>query len=107
VITPQPRLEPPRAGRRRPAFRSPRLRHPAPEDPGTVTAFEEAAAGIRHVLQAQRLFGELNHLLRVAITGLAAFQQLYGRQLARLPGVRRPASALVMTNFIDDRPPPE
>ncbi|CAM5316796.1 hypothetical protein SGRIM119S_07611 [Streptomyces griseorubiginosus] len=35
------------------------------------------------MLQAQRLFGDPDYLLRVATTDLAAFQQLYDRQLAQ------------------------
>ncbi|WP_381800633.1 Lrp/AsnC family transcriptional regulator [Streptomyces niveus] len=77
------------------------------EDADTVTAFEEALAAVPHVLQAQRLFGEPDYLLRVATADLAAFQELYDRRLARLPGVRRLTSTLVMKNVIDDRPLPE
>ncbi|MFJ8314068.1 MULTISPECIES: Lrp/AsnC family transcriptional regulator [unclassified Streptomyces] len=77
------------------------------ETPDTVTAFEEAVADIPHVLQAQRLFGEPDYLLRVATTDLTAFQQLYDQQLARLPGVQRLTSTLVMKNVIDDRALPE
>ncbi|MFI7363811.1 Lrp/AsnC family transcriptional regulator [Streptomyces sp. NPDC050149] len=76
------------------------------ETPDTVTAFEEAVAGIPHVLQAQRLFGEPDYLLRVATADLVAFQQLYDQQLARLPGIQRLTSTLVMKNVIDDRPLP-
>ncbi|MFJ5657465.1 Lrp/AsnC family transcriptional regulator [Streptomyces microflavus] len=77
------------------------------ETPDTVTAFEEAVTDIPHVLQAQRLFGEPDYLLRVATTDLAAFQLLYDQQLARLPGIQRLTSTLVMKNVIDDRPLPE
>ncbi|MFE0192184.1 Lrp/AsnC family transcriptional regulator [Streptomyces sp. NPDC059008] len=77
------------------------------EDPDTVTAFEEAVTAIPHVIQAQRLFGEPDYLLRVATADLPAFQQLYDQQLARLPGVQRLTSTLVMKNVIDDRPLPE
>ncbi|UUU22882.1 Lrp/AsnC family transcriptional regulator [Streptomyces sp. DSM 40750] len=77
------------------------------ETPDTVTAFEEAVAGIPHVIQAQRLFGEPDYLLRVATTDLAAFQQLYDQQLARLPGIQRLTSTLVMKNVVQDRPLPE
>ncbi|MEU5547310.1 Lrp/AsnC family transcriptional regulator [Streptomyces sioyaensis] len=77
------------------------------EDRDTVTAFEEAVAAVPHVLQAQRLFGEPDYLLRVATTDLTAFQQLYDQQLARLPGVQRLTSTLVMKHLIDDRPLPE
>ncbi|MFJ8137794.1 Lrp/AsnC family transcriptional regulator [Streptomyces sp. NPDC096013] len=77
------------------------------ETPDTVTAFEEAVAAVPHVLQAQRLFGEPDYLLRVATADLDAFQQLYDRQLARLPGVQRLTSTLVMKNVVQDRPLPE
>lgn len=77
------------------------------EDADTVTAFEEAVTAIPHVTQAQRLFGEPDYLLRVATTDLAAYQQLYDRQLARLPGVQRLNSTLVMKNVVHDRPLPQ
>ncbi|EST23011.1 Lrp/AsnC family transcriptional regulator [Streptomyces niveus] len=77
------------------------------ETPDTVTAFEEAVAAVPHVLQAQRLFGEPDYLLRVAATDLASFQELYDQQLARLPGVQRLTSTLVMKNVVQDRPLPE
>jgi DNA-binding Lrp family transcriptional regulator len=76
------------------------------ETPDTVTAFEEAVTAVPHVLQAQRLFGEPDYLLRVATKDLTAFQRLYDEQLARLPGVQRLTSTLVMKNVIDDRPLP-
>ncbi|MFI6417864.1 Lrp/AsnC family transcriptional regulator [Streptomyces sp. NPDC050842] len=77
------------------------------ENPDTVTTFETAVTAIPQVIQAQRLFGEPDYLLRVATTDLAAYQQLFDQQLARLPGVQRLASTLVMKNVIDDRPLPE
>ncbi|MFJ3667477.1 Lrp/AsnC family transcriptional regulator [Streptomyces sp. NPDC090106] len=77
------------------------------ETPDTVTAFEEAVAAVPHVLQAQRLFGEPDYLLRVATADLASFQELYDQQLARLPGVQRLTSTLVMKNVVQDRPLPE
>ncbi|MFB7589718.1 Lrp/AsnC family transcriptional regulator [Streptomyces sp. NPDC056169] len=77
------------------------------ENPDTVTTFETAVTAIPQVIQAQRLFGEPDYLLRVATTDLAAYQQLFDRELSRLPGVQRLASTLVMKNVIDDRPLPE
>jgi DNA-binding Lrp family transcriptional regulator len=76
------------------------------EDADTVTAFEEAVAAIPHVLQAQRLFGDPDYLLRVATADLTAYQRLYDEQLARLPGVQRLNSTIVMKNVVDDRPLP-
>ncbi|MGH4034692.1 Lrp/AsnC family transcriptional regulator [Actinomycetota bacterium Odt1-20B] len=77
------------------------------EDRDTVTAFEEAVADVPHVIQAQRLFGDPDYLLRVATADLAAFQQLYDERLATLPGVQRLTSTLVMKHVVDDRPLPE
>lgn len=77
------------------------------EAPDTVTAFEEAVAVVPHVLQAQRLFGEPDYLLRVATADLTAFQELYDQKLARPPGVQRLTPTLVMKNVIDARPQPE
>jgi DNA-binding Lrp family transcriptional regulator len=77
------------------------------EDADTVSAFEEGVAAVEHVLQAQRLFGDPDYLLRVATTDLAAFQHLYDHRLARLPGVQRLNSTLVMKHVVDDRPLPE
>ncbi|MGW5639929.1 Lrp/AsnC family transcriptional regulator [Streptomyces sp. NPDC003832] len=77
------------------------------EDPDTVSTFEEAVAAVPHVLQAQRLFGEPDYLLRVATADLAAFQELYDQELARLPGVQRLTSTIVMKNVVQDRPLPE
>lgn len=77
------------------------------EDRDTVPAFEKAVAAVPHVIQAQRLFGEPDYLLRVATTDLAAFQQLYDEQLAILPGVQRLTSTLVMKDVVTDRPLPD
>ncbi|MEV7569508.1 Lrp/AsnC family transcriptional regulator [Streptomyces tanashiensis] len=77
------------------------------EDRDTVTAFEEAVTAIPQVIQAQRLFGEPDYLLRVATSHLVAYQHLYDQQLAKLPGVQRLTSTLVMKNVIAERPLPE
>ncbi|MEU6700153.1 Lrp/AsnC family transcriptional regulator [Pseudonocardia sp. NPDC046786] len=72
----------------------------------TVTAFEAAVAGIDNVVQAQRLFGDPDYLLRVITRDLSAFQQLYDDRLAALPGVQRLSSTLVMKSIVEDRPLP-
>ncbi|MGW1727907.1 Lrp/AsnC family transcriptional regulator [Streptomyces sp. NPDC002306] len=77
------------------------------EDRDTVEAFEKAVAAIPHVIQAQRLFGEPDYLLRVATADLTAYQHLYDERLAKLPGVQRLTSTLVMKNVVQDRPLPE
>jgi DNA-binding Lrp family transcriptional regulator len=76
------------------------------EDRETVAGFEQAVAAIPHVVQAQRLFGDPDYLLRVLAADLPAYQQLYDQQLAALPGVQRLNSTLVMKHVVSDRPLP-
>src|SRR5262249_19535504 len=75
-------------------------------DRDTVLSFEEALTGVPHVVQAQRLFGDPDYLLRVVTTDLAAYQQLYDNELIALPGVQRMASTLVMKRVVHARPLP-
>lgn len=77
------------------------------EDRDTVAAFESALAAVPQVVQAQRLFGDPDYLLRVVTADLAAYQRLYDERLATLPGVQRLNSTLVMKHVVDDRPLPE
>ncbi|MFC9839358.1 Lrp/AsnC family transcriptional regulator [Rhodococcus sp. NPDC127530] len=75
-------------------------------DRDTIEAFEQAVAAIPHVLQAQRLFGDPDYLLRVITRDLPDFQTLYDERLATLPGVGRLSSTLVMKSVVDNRPLP-
>ena len=72
----------------------------------TLEAFETAVSDVPHILQAQRLFGDPDYLLRVIAGDLPAFQQLYDTELATLPGVQRLSSTLVMKSVVRDRPLP-
>lgn len=72
----------------------------------TVGQFEDAVAELPNVLQAQRLFGDPDYLLRVLAADLHAFQILYDEQLAALPGVGRLTSTLVMKSVVENRPLP-
>jgi DNA-binding Lrp family transcriptional regulator len=76
------------------------------EDRATLLAFEEAAAAIPNVLQAQRLFGDPDYLLRVRTVDMDAYAQLEDDVLSTLPGVQRLNSTLVMKSFVLDRPYP-
>jgi DNA-binding Lrp family transcriptional regulator len=76
------------------------------EDRDTLLAFEAAIAGIRNVLQAQRLFGDPDYLLRVLTADLTAYAELEDNTLAALPGVQRLTSTLVMKQVVGDRPVP-
>ncbi|PZT69264.1 Lrp/AsnC family transcriptional regulator [Streptomyces sp. SW4] len=76
------------------------------EDRETVEQFERAVSEVAEVLEAQRLFGEPDYLLRVVAADLAAYQRLYDERLATLPGVQRLTSTLVMKHVVRDRPLP-
>jgi len=73
-------------------------------DRNTVGAFEEALTAIRQVIQAQRLFGDPDYLLRVVAADLPGFQRLYDEQLSALPGLRRLTSTIVMKTIVEHRP---
>lgn len=76
------------------------------EDRETLTGFEAGVADIPHVVQAQRLFGDPDYLLRVVTTDLAAYQRLQDEKLSALPGILRMTSTLVMKQVVTDRPLP-
>ena len=72
----------------------------------TVPAFDAAVAEIPEVIQAHRLFGDPDYLLRVAVRDLRAYERLWDEKLSALPGVARVQSTLVMKTIVDDRPLP-
>jgi DNA-binding Lrp family transcriptional regulator len=76
------------------------------EDRETLMAFEKGLAGIPNVLQAERLFGDPDYLLRIVTADLAAYQRLQDEKLAALPGIQRMTSTLVMKRVVHDRPLP-
>jgi DNA-binding Lrp family transcriptional regulator len=73
-------------------------------DHDTVATFEDALLAIPQILQAQRLFGDPDYLLRVVAADLPSFQQFYDEQLSTLPGLRRLTSTIVMKDVVDHRP---
>jgi DNA-binding Lrp family transcriptional regulator len=76
------------------------------EDRDTLLSFEAGVAAIPQVIQAERLFGDPDYLLRIVTTDLAAYQVLEDDHLAALPGVARITSTLVMKRIAHDRPLP-
>jgi DNA-binding Lrp family transcriptional regulator len=73
------------------------------EDRRTIAGFEKAVAGVPSVVQAQRLFGDPDYLLRIVCEDLSAYQRLYDERLATLPGVQRLTSTLVMKEVVAAR----
>ena len=73
------------------------------EDRETLLSFEAGVAAIPEVIQAQRLFGDPDYLLRILTKDLAAYQVLEDDHLAALPGVQRITSTLIMKQIVNDR----
>ncbi len=65
----------------------------------TIAAFEAAVTAVPNIVDAQRLFGEIDYMLRVLTPDLAAYQVLYDTALGGLPGVQRLTSTMVMKRF--------
>ena len=76
------------------------------EDSATIAEFERGLAAIAEIRQAERLFGEVDYLLRVFAADIASYQTLRDEKLASLPGVQRLSSTIVMKRIVEDRPLP-
>jgi len=61
-----------------------------------IEAFEHALLDIPDVVEAQRLFGEPDYLLRVAVRDSDEYERLYTNRLAALPGVSKARSQIGM-----------
>lgn len=72
-------------------------------DLDTIAAFESAVAALPDVVEAERLFGEPDYMLRILTRDLAAYQRLYDHALGALPGVQRLTSTLVMKRIGAER----
>ena len=75
-------------------------------DSRILAEFETAVTEIEAVMDAQRLFGQPDYLLRVATKDLDSFRLLYDETLGALPGVLRLSTTLVMKNLLQGRPLP-
>ncbi|MGM7776774.1 Lrp/AsnC family transcriptional regulator [Arthrobacter sp. KNU-44] len=75
-------------------------------DRATMSEFEDRVAAIPNIVEAQRLFGSPDYLLRVIAADLPAYQRFYDDQLSALPSVERLNSTLVMKNLKPNAGPP-
>lgn len=75
-------------------------------DKDTIVAFEEAVVAIPAVVEAQRLFGDPDYMLRILTRDMSAYQELYDNTLGALPGVQRLTSTMVMKRLGADRAVP-
>lgn len=93
------RLDPAAVGRGFQAFVSVVM---AKEDRPTVAEFERRIAELPEVVEAMRLFGDPDYLLRVAVADIAAYERLHTDTLSLLPGVARLTSHLTMKQVKED-----
>lgn len=75
-------------------------------DRTTVAAFEAKVTESVNIVEAQRLFGTPDYLLKVMAADLPAYQRFYDEELAALPAVERLTSTLVMKNLKTNIGPP-
>jgi Lrp/AsnC family leucine-responsive transcriptional regulator len=61
-----------------------------------IQAFEDALLRVEEVVEARRMIGLPDYLLRVVVADLPAYERLYSDVLAALPGVERVATQLAM-----------
>ena len=62
----------------------------------TIEAFEAALAPLEEVVEAQRMFGDPDYLIRVAVADAAAYEQFLINTFADLPGLARMTSQFTM-----------
>ena len=75
-------------------------------DRATMEIFENRVAAHPNIVEAQRLFGSPDYLLKVIAEDLPAYQRFYDAELTSLPGVERLTSTLVMKNLKTNVGPP-
>ena len=68
-------------------------------DRSSMKDFEREVGEIGQIIDAQRLFGEPDFLLRVMASDLLAYQRFYDDVLVGLPGVEKLTSTIVMKNL--------
>ncbi len=75
-------------------------------DVHAIGEFEEAVTKLPNVVEAERLFGEPDFMIRVLTRDLAGYQELYDRALSHLPGAKRLTSTIVMKRIGPERTVP-
>lgn len=74
--------------------------------PDALEEFDAAIAAVPEIVEAQRLFGEPDYLIRIVAADREAYQRLYDKVLSRLPGVQGLNSTIVMKQVVAPRPLP-
>lgn len=72
-------------------------------DKDTVVDLESRLGAIPEIIEAERLFGEPDFLLRIVTASLETYQALYDEVLTALPGVEKVRSTIVMRHVVAER----
>ncbi|GAB4099873.1 Lrp/AsnC family transcriptional regulator [Sinomonas halotolerans] len=67
-----------------------------------LRAFEEAVSAEPQIVEAYRLFGDPDYLLKCVAEDLPGYQRLYDERLAALPSVAKLTSTIVMRDLKGD-----
>ena len=74
--------------------------------PNVVTEFDAALAEVPEIIEAERLFGEPDYLIRIVAADRESYQRLYDEVLSKLPGLQGLNSTIVMKQAVTPRPLP-
>lgn len=66
------------------------------DDSGTMSKFETSLVSTPGIIEAHRLFGDPDYILRIAVSDITAYERFYTDVLAFLPGVQKIKSHLTM-----------
>jgi len=65
----------------------------------TIETFEAALVGLEDVIEAQRMFGDPDYLIRVAVADADAYEHFLINTFADLPGLARMTSQFTMKSL--------
>ncbi|WP_264797512.1 Lrp/AsnC family transcriptional regulator [Arthrobacter mangrovi] len=68
-------------------------------DRATLADFEAKVSANPHIIEALRLFGDIDYQLKVVAPDLSAYQRFYDEELTDLPAVEKLQSTIVMKNL--------
>lgn len=74
--------------------------------PELCPQIDAALTDIPQVIEAQRLFGDPDYLIRVVTPDLPAYQHLYDDVLCKIAGFQRLSSTIVLKRSVPTRPLP-
>jgi len=69
----------------------------------SIANFEIEIAAIPEIIEAERLFGDPDYILRIVSKDLESFQKLYDQKLSMLPGIQHLTSTIVMKSVVKNR----